>query len=64
MCRVFYIPTGLQRDFLLSFRRFEGFWLFDFKTRHKLVELLQGQLLYFRLIFRSSKFTLNFHAFI
>ena len=28
-----------------SFRRFECFWLFDFKTGHEPVELLPGQLL-------------------
>ena len=50
VCRKLPISVGRHRDFTQSFRRFECFWLFDFKTGHEPVELLPGQLLYFQLI--------------
>ena len=56
--------AGLQRNFPPSFRRFECFWLFDFKTGHEPVELLPGQLLYFQLISGPAESALDFHTFI
>ena len=56
--------VGWHRGFTQSFRRFECFWLFDFKTGHEPVELLPGQLLYFQLISGPAESALDFHTFI
>ena len=58
------IFVGWHRDFTRSFRRFECFWLFDFKTGHEPVKLLPGQLLYFQLISGPAESALDFHTFI
>ena len=63
-CGKLSIFVGWHRDFTRSFRRFECFWLFDFKTGHEPVELLPGQLLYFQLISGPAESALDFHTFI
>ena len=63
-CGKLSIFVGWHRGFTRSFRRFECFWLFDFKTGHEPVELLPGQLLYFQLISGPAEPALDFHTFI
>ena len=58
------VSVGWHRCFTRSFRRFECFWLFNFKTGHEPVELLPGQLLYFQLISGPAESALDFHTFI
>jgi len=63
-CGKLSIFVGWHRGFTRSLRRFECFWLFDFKTGHEPVELLPGQLLYFQLISGPAESALDFHTFI
>ena len=63
-CGKLSIFVGWHRGFKQSFRRFECFWLFDFKTGHEPVALLPGQLLYFQLISGPAESSLDFHTFI
>jgi len=63
-CGKLPVFVGWHRGFTRSLRRFECFWLFDFKTGHEPVELLPGQLLYFQLISGQAESALDFHTFI